>query len=114
MTKLADIQEADQSNYGGLLNEYLSEDGKKLKPLDWKDSTQELREAWFNKYNQLYGNRSYKVIGAPDLKYKLRRFFGGYDGSLNIDRNYANLTNTKEQKTGITQILFQQMQRICL
>ena len=109
MTKLADLQEDDQSNYGGLLDEYLSEDGKKLKPLDWKDSTQELREAWFNKYNQLYGNRSYKVIKAPDLKYKLRRFFGGYDGSLNIDRNYANLTDTKEQKTGITQNLFQQM-----
>lgn len=108
-TKLADLQEADQSNYGGLLDEYLSEDGKKLKPLDWKDSTQELREAWFNKYNQLYGNRSYKVIKAPDLKYKLRRFFGGYDGLLNIDRNYANLTDTKEQKTGITQNLFQQM-----
>lgn len=109
MTKLADFQEDDQSNYGGLLDEYLSEDGKKLKPLDWKDATQELREAWFNKYNQLYGNRSYKVIKAPDLKYKLRRFFGGYDGSLNIDRNYANLTDTKEQKTGITQNLFQQM-----
>ena len=109
MTKLADLQEADRSNYGGLLDEYLSEDGKKLKPLDWKDSTQELREAWFNKYNQLYGNRSYKVIKAPDLKYKLMRFFGGYDGSLNIDRNYANLTDTKEQKTGITQNLFQQM-----
>ena len=109
LTKRAELQETAQSNYGGLLDEYLSEDGKKLKPFNWEESTPEFREAWFDKYNQLYGSRSYKKIKAPSIGYKIRRFLGGYNGPLNIDRNYANLTDTKKQKTGITQNEFHKL-----
>ena len=86
-----------------LLKYYVSKDGTRLTPFDWKSASPEFKEAWMSKYNELYGTgHQYNIIKPVDKEYLSSRDQRNAPYHPGSESYYANIGATDTYKDGMT------------
>lgn len=86
-----------------LLKGYVSEDGTRLTPFDWKSASPEFKEAWMSKYNELHGTgHQYNIIKPVDKEYLSSRDQRNAPYHPGSESYYANIGATDTYKDGMT------------
>lgn len=86
-----------------LLKGYVSKDGTRLTPFDWKSASPEFKEAWMSKYNELHGTgHQYNIIKPVDKEYLSSRDQRNAPYHPGSENYYANIGATDTYKDGMT------------
>ena len=86
-----------------LLKDYVSKDGTRLTPFDWKSASPEFKEAWMSKYNELHGTgHQYNIIKPVDKEYLSSRDQRNAPYHPGSESYYANIGATDTYKDGMT------------